>query len=150
VTGYGLIESDGRTHRLIEAGVIRTVQSQPFPERLKSIGVKLREVVERYRPDEAAVEDTFHAVNARSALKLSHVRGVALFVMAEAGLKVGEYAPAVVKATVAGHGRAEKDQVAWMLKSLLKLEGEFATSDASDAVAVAVCHAVHRVVGAAP
>jgi len=94
------------------------------------------------------VEDTFHALNARSALKLTHVRGVALYVMAEAGLTVGEYAPAQVKATVVGHGRADKEQVAWMLRALLRLDGEFETPDASDAVAVAVCHAVHRPVAA--
>lgn len=143
-TGYGVIDSDGTAHRLVCAGAIKTHAGDPLAVRLLDIGRRLREVVEKFKPDEAAVEDTFHAANARSALKLTHVRGVALYVMAEAGLKVGEYAPAQVKATVVGHGRAEKEQVAWMLKALLRLEGEFETPDASDAVAVAVCHAVHR------
>jgi crossover junction endodeoxyribonuclease RuvC len=144
ITGYGVIESDGTAHKLISAGVIRTHAGDPFAVRLLDIGRRLREIVDEFKPDEAAVEDTFHATNARSALKLTHVRGVALFVMAEAGLRVGEYAPAKIKATVVGNGRADKEQVAWMLKALLRLEGEFATPDASDAVAVAVCHAVHR------
>lgn len=143
ITGYGVIESDGTTHRLVRAGAIKTHAGDPLAVRLLDIGRRLREVADEFKPDEAAVEDTFHAANARSALKLTHVRGVALFVMAEAGLKVGEYTPAQVKAAVVGHGRAEKEQVAWMLKALLRLEGEFETPDASDAVAVAVCHAVH-------
>ncbi len=144
ITGYGVIESDGTAHSLIASGVIRTHAGDPLPLRLLDIGRRLREIVAEFKPDEAAVEDTFQAVNARSALKLTHVRGVTLFVMAEAGLPVGEYAPAKIKATVVGHGRADKEQVAWMLRALLRLEGEFATPDASDAVAVAVCHAVHR------
>jgi len=148
ITGYGVIDSDGTVHRLLCAGAIRTHTGDPLAVRLLDIGRRLRQVVEEFKPDEAAVEDTFHALNARSALKLTHVRGVALYVMAEAGLTVGEYAPAQVKATVVGHGRADKEQVAWMLRALLRLDGEFETPDASDAVAVAVCHAVHRPVAA--
>ena len=144
ITGYGVVDTDGTAHSLVAAGIIRTHAGDPLPVRLLDIGRRLREVVSEYKPDEAAVEDTFHAANARSALKLTHVRGVALFVMAEAGLPVGEYAPAKVKATVVGHGRADKEQVAWMLRALLRHQGDFPTPDASDAVAVAVCHAVHR------
>ncbi|HNY39686.1 MAG TPA: crossover junction endodeoxyribonuclease RuvC [Bryobacteraceae bacterium] len=144
ITGYGVIDSDGTAHTLVSAGAIKTHAGDPLALRLLAIGRRLREVVDEFKPDEAAVEDTFHAANARSALKLTHVRGVALYVMAEAGLRVGEYAPAKIKATVVGHGRADKEQVAWMLKALLRLEGDFVTPDASDAVAVAVCHAVHR------
>jgi crossover junction endodeoxyribonuclease RuvC len=148
ITGYGVVDSDGTAHRLIASGVIRTHAGDPFPVRLREIGQRLRSVIEEFKPDEGAVEDTFHAVNAKSSLKLTHVRGVALFVLAEAGLTVGEYAPAQVKSAVAGHGRADKEQVAWMLRAVLRFEGEFATPDASDAVAVAVCHAVHRPTGA--
>jgi len=144
ITGYGVIESDGTTHSLIASGVIRTHAGDPLPLRLLEIGRRLREIVVEFKPGEAAVEDTFHAANARSALKLTHVRGVTLFVLAEAGLPVGEYAPAKIKATVVGNGRADKEQVAWMLRALLGQGSEFSTPDASDAVAVAVCHAVHR------
>ena len=111
ITGYGVIESDGTAHSLIASGVIRTHAGDPLAVRLLDIGRRLREIVVEFKPVEAAVEDTFHAVNARSALKLTHVRGVTLFVMAEAGLPVGEYAPAKIKATVVGHGRADKEQV---------------------------------------
>jgi crossover junction endodeoxyribonuclease RuvC len=144
ITGYGVIESDGTAHRLIASGVIRTHAGDPFPLRLLDIGRRLRAVIDEFKPEEAAVEDTFNAANPRSALKLTHVRGAALFVLAEAGLAVGEYAPAKVKLAVAGNGRADKEQVAWMLRAILRHEGEFDTPDASDAVAVAVCHAVHR------
>lgn len=142
VTGYGVIDSDGVTHVLVEAGVVRTSTAQPMPERLLSIGRELRAIIARHAPERAAVEDAFTSVNARSALKLSQVRGAVLFVLAEAGLPVGEYAPATVKGSLVGHGRAEKQQVAFMVRSLLRLTEELRPLDASDAVAVAVCHAV--------
>jgi crossover junction endodeoxyribonuclease RuvC len=148
-TGYGVIDSDGTRHSLIEAGCIRTDPKSAFPERLLLIGRRLREVISEFRPEEAAVEDTFASVNARSALKLTHVRGMALFVLAEAGLTVGEYPPAQVKAAVAGNGRADKVQVQWMVRVLLGLAEPIASLDASDAVAVAICHAARRPVGAA-
>lgn len=147
VTGYGVIESDGTRHKLVEAGIIRSRTQDSFPERIRQIGLRVREVAAQFAPDEAAVEDSFSAVNPRSALKLTQVRGATLFVLAEAGLPVSEYTPAEVKGAVVGHGRAEKEQVAFMLRSLLRLDAELSPHDASDAVAVAVCHAVHRAVG---
>ncbi|MCL4793637.1 MAG: crossover junction endodeoxyribonuclease RuvC [Bryobacteraceae bacterium] len=144
ITGFGVIESDGVSHALIEAGAVRTDSRQALPARLLHIGEQLRAVIARHHPDCAAVEDTFTSVNARSALKLSQVRGAVLFVLAEAGLEVGEYSPATVKGSVVGHGRAEKEQVAFMVRSLLRLDRELRPLDASDAVAVAVCHAVHQ------
>ncbi len=144
VTGFGVIESDGVSHTLIEAGAVRTDSRQALPARLLHIGEQLRAVIARHQPECAAVEDTFTSVNARSALKLSQVRGAVLFVLAEAGLEVGEYSPATVKGSVVGHGRAEKEQVAFMVRSLLRLDRELRPLDASDAVAVAVCHAVHQ------
>lgn len=148
VTGYGLIDTDGTRHKLVEAGVIETSASDPLAGKLLEIGSRLREVVAEFRPDEAAVEDTFTALNARSALKLTHVRGVALFICAEAGLAVGEYSPAQVKLALAGNGRAEKQQVEWMTRALLGLTEPIASLDASDAVAVAICHATQRPVSA--
>ena len=148
-TGYGLIESDGARHQWLESGVLATNPGDAFPLRLYSIGSRLRALVARLQPDEAAVEDTFQSVNARSALKLTHVRGVVLFVLAEAGLRVGEYPPAQVKLAVAGNGRAPKEQVAWMIGSLLRLTTPIESADESDALAVAVCHATHRALGAA-
>lgn len=147
-TGYGLIDTDGTRHTLVQAGVIRTHASDPFAARLVAIGARLREIIAEFQPAEAAVEDTFTSANARSALKLTHVRGVALFVCAEAGLTVAEYPPAQVKLALAGNGRADKLQVQWMTRTLLGLAEPIASLDASDAVAVAICHAARRALGA--
>lgn len=147
-TGYGVIDSDGTRHALVDFGVIKTNAKDEFSQRLLTIGSGLREVLAKYAPEEAAVEDTFMSVNARSALKLTHVRGVALFVLAEAGLTVGEYPPAQVKLALVGNGRAEKEQVQWMVRVLLKLSEPIRQLDASDALAVAICHAARRPTGA--
>jgi crossover junction endodeoxyribonuclease RuvC len=146
-TGYGVIDSDGTRHALVDFGVIQTNAKDEFAQRLLTIGAGIRDVVARYAPEEAAVEDTFVSTNARSALKLTHVRGVALFVLAEAGLTVGEYPPAQVKMALVGNGRAEKEQVQWMVRVLLKLPEPIRQLDASDALAVAICHAARRPVG---
>lgn len=143
-TGYGIIESDGTRHRMISCGAIRTSPDQDFPSRLKTIGHALRRVIAEYQPDEAAVEDTFAADNVRSALRLTHVRGVALFVCAEAGLPVAAYPPAQVKLAVVGNGRAAKEQVQWMTRVLLGMQEPPRSLDASDALAVAICHAARR------
>jgi crossover junction endodeoxyribonuclease RuvC len=139
-TGYAVIESDGVAHHLSDAGVIKTDPRRPLAERLLAISTELRSILEQYSPDSGAVEDVFHAVNARSALKLAHVRGVALLVLAEAQIPVGEYSPMEVKMSVVGYGRAEKAQVQLMVRSILSLERQL-PEDASDAVAVAICHA---------
>lgn len=143
-TGYGIIDSDGRTHRLVAAGVIRTSARQPFASRLVTIGAELRRLIREYEPRAGAVEEVFHAVNAKSALKLAHVRGVVLLVISEAGLELGEYSPLTIKSSVVGYGQAEKRQVQLMVGSLLGLEREIASEDASDAVAAAICHATRR------
>ncbi len=145
-TGYGVIDSDGRRHRMVACGAIRTDAGQEFAERLRTIGAALREVIAAYGPEEAAVEDTFAAENPRSALKLTHVRGVALFVCAEAGLPVAAYPPAQVKLAVAGNGRAAKHQVQWVTRVLLGLQEPPEPLDASDALAVAICHAARRAI----
>jgi len=140
-TGYGVIESDGREHRLIAAGVIRSTAAAPLEVRLLEISRRLREVIRDCQPRAVAVEQVFHAANTKTALKLAHVRGVALLAAAEAGLEVGEYSPLEIKTSVVGYGRAEKSQVQLMVGSLLGLECPIASQDASDAVAAAICHA---------
>ena len=139
-TGFGVIETDGIVHRMTDSGVIRTSAKDLLPVRLAAIAAELRTIILRHHPDAAAVEEVFHAVNTRSALKLAHVRGVALLAAAEAGLAVGEYSPMEVKLSVVGYGRAEKSQVQLMVRSLLNLDAE-PPEDASDALAVAICHA---------
>jgi crossover junction endodeoxyribonuclease RuvC len=140
-TGYGAIETDGRRHRLLEKGVLAPPPRLPLPSRLEAIHAGLAAVIARLRPDALAVEDVFHAVNAKSALVLGHVRGVVLLCGAQAGLPVFAFPPATVKLQVTGFGRAEKSQVAMMVTRLLSLTGEAEAGDATDALAVALCHA---------
>jgi crossover junction endodeoxyribonuclease RuvC len=140
-TGYGIVESDGRDHRLIAAGVVKTKPSDPLASRLRTIAEGLREVIRQHEPEMAAVEAVFHAVNVKTALKLAHARGVALLSIAEAGLDCAEYSPLEIKRSVVGYGRAEKSQVKMMVASLLGLAEPIASEDASDALAVAICHA---------
>lgn len=139
-TGYGVIESDGRRHRMLAAGVIRTSPKSALNARLLEIARGLRDVIGEFAPEAAAVEEVFHSHNPKTALKLAHVRGVALLAIAEAGIELGEYSPLEVKTSVVGYGRAEKQQVQLMVKNLLGLS-EPQSEDASDAIAVAICHA---------
>lgn len=140
-TGYGVIESDGVAHRLLAFGVIRTQAKTPFEMRLLEIAGGLRRLIRQQLPDAAAVEGVFSSANVKTALKLAHVRGVALLAIAEAGLEMGEYSPLEVKTSVVGYGRAEKRQVQTMVRSLLNLAEPIDSEDACDALAVAICHA---------
>ena len=142
-TGYGVIESDGCGHRLVAAGVISTCVRDPFEMRLHEIARGLREVIRRHVPAAAAVEQVFYAANVRTALKLAHVRGVALLAIAEAGLPLGEYSPLEIKTSVVGYGQADKRQVKLMVRSLLGLDSAVESEDACDALAVAICYATH-------
>ncbi len=142
-TGYGLIESDGRSHRIVAAGSIHTSPKQPLADRLLIISRGLQDVIRQHAPSAAAVEEVFYAQNVKTALKLSHVRGVVLLAIAEAGLSLGEYSPLEIKTSVVGYGRAEKQQVKMMVHSILKIEEQIESEDACDALAVAICHATH-------
>lgn len=143
-TGYGLIESDGRSHSIVTAGCIVTSPKNPLNERLLAIARGVRDVIGRHAPAAAAVEEVFYAQNVKTALRLSHVRGVVLLAIAEAGIPLGEYSPLAIKTSVVGYGRAEKQQVKMMVHSLLRLQSEeIESEDACDALAVAICHATH-------
>jgi len=139
-TGYGCVETDGRRHRLVTCGAITAAAADAFPARLARIHRELVALLAKTRPDCVAVESVFHAVNARSALKLGHARGVALLAAVEAGCTIVEYTPAEVKRAVVGYGRADKRQVQQMIKLLLGLAQAPTPYDASDALAVAICH----------
>ncbi len=142
-TGYGVIDSDGRHHRLVGCGVIRTSPKVDFPSRLYHIYKKLKGLLESKTPDGVAIEGVFYATNVRTVLKLAQVRGVAMLAAAERGLPVGEYSPLEIKDSVVGYGRATKGQVQTMVQSLLRLEEPIESHDAADALAVAICHSVH-------
>jgi crossover junction endodeoxyribonuclease RuvC len=139
-TGYGCVATDGSRHRLILSGAIVSSSSKSFPDKLLRIHSGLTALLQECRPDCVAIENVFHGVNARSALKLGHARGVAMLAAVEAGLPVFEYTPAEIKRAVVGTGRAEKPQVQHMVKLLLKLARVPTPHDAADALAVAICH----------
>ena len=139
-TGYGVIDSDGRHYDLVEYAGIRGPKHLSFAERLLAISRKLEEVIERLNPQACAVEDTFYAVNVKSALKLGQARGAVLIAAARAGVEVFEYSPLEVKSALVGYGRADKQQVQEMVRVLLGLKKVPEPLDASDALAVAICH----------
>jgi len=140
-TGYGCVETDGSRHAIVVCGAITTPALAPFPDKLLAIHSRLARLIDECRPDAAAIETLFYAVNVRSALKLGHARGVAMLAAVEARLPVFEYTPAEIKRAVVGYGRAEKPQVQHMMKLLLGLRAAPTPHDAADALAVAICHA---------
>lgn len=140
-TGYALVEVCGQTMRLLQWGVVRSQAGVSFGSRLGKIASALERLVCDGGPDEAAVEDLFHAVNARSALRLAHARGVALSVLARADVPIFEYTPVQVKKAVAGYGLAGKDAIRELVETLLHVPRGILARDASDAAAVAICHA---------
>jgi crossover junction endodeoxyribonuclease RuvC len=138
-TGYGCVESNGSRHAIVVCGAITAPAHSPFPDRLMRIHRELATLLAECRPDCVAIENVFHSINARSALKLGHARGVAMLAAVEAGLPVFEYTPTEIKKAVVGHGRAEKPQVQQMVKLLLGLKDVPTPHDAADALAVAIC-----------
>ncbi|MCL4782369.1 MAG: crossover junction endodeoxyribonuclease RuvC [Bryobacterales bacterium] len=143
-TGVGVIESDGRAHSLVYTGTIHTKPSQPFEARLQTIYEGLIRVIEAHQPVSAAVEDIFSHANTQSALKLAHVRGVAMLAIAQAGIPCNEYSPNAIKLSVVGYGKAQKNQVQQMVQALLNLPEAPASEDAADALAAAICCAAHQ------
>jgi len=141
-TGWGMITIDGNRLSHVADGVVRTDSSLSLAERLVQLYDGLSEVVALHQPDEAAIEETFVNVNAVSTLKLGQARGVALLVPAEQGILVQEYPPNLIKKTVVGTGHAAKQQIQLMVKTLLP-GCAVETTDAADALAVAICHAHH-------
>jgi len=140
LTGYGLIESCGNRLFHIDNGVIRTKTEMVLADRLKVIYDGLERVIADYAPETVAVEQIFLSNNAQSALKLGHARGAALLAGVNHALPVYEYTALQVKSAVVGYGKAEKIQVQQMVRKLLNLP-EIAQEDASDALAIAICHA---------
>lgn len=137
--GWGVVRRTGTRLTHVAHGVVDTNQKEELASRLVAIEMELVDVVRQYQPTHASIESLFFAKDAQAAAKLGHARGVALLVCARAGLEAAEYAPARVKKTVAGGGRADKAQVAQMIRVLLGLT-EIPRSDAADALAIAVTH----------
>lgn len=143
VTGYGVVEKDSGSLLHVADGTVRAKGSRNLPERLPPIFDGLQEVIMEYQPDAVAIESIFFAKNVKSAAILGHARGVALLAAAKAQLAVFEYSPMEVKQSVVGYGAATKEQVQKMVKALLRTD-HLPTSDAADALAVAICHIHHQ------
>jgi crossover junction endodeoxyribonuclease RuvC len=144
-TGFGLVEKHGSSIKLMEAGRISLPRDLAVPLRLARLADRLGELVERCRPDLAVLETPFHGMNSRSLIVLAEARGVLLAGLAGRGIEIREYSPAEVKSAVTGNGRADKEQVARMVRLLITVEPAGKTqadgwsSDATDALALAIC-----------
>jgi crossover junction endodeoxyribonuclease RuvC len=140
-TGFGIVEMDSGAKLLcIACGAIRLSRREPLARRLSQVYERLGALIDAHRPDEVAIEEIFYALNVKSALQLGQVRGVAMLAAASAGLGVAEYSPLTIKSSVVGYGRAEKEQVQHMVTKLLGLAEPPQPMDASDALAIAICH----------
>jgi crossover junction endodeoxyribonuclease RuvC len=138
--GYGVIDTGGASFTYVECGVIRLDETDAMPRRLLVLAGALTEIIDEHAPGCVALETAFHGVNASSALKLGQARGAVMLVCAQRDLTVAEYAPALVKRAVVGHGRATKQDMQQRIQLLCRLAREPA-SDAADALALALCHA---------
>jgi crossover junction endodeoxyribonuclease RuvC len=144
ITGFGVVESQDSGRRAELAcrafGAVRLSKSKPLPVRLQQVYNELTAAIAEWQPDVVAVEEVFYSVNAKSALKLGQVRGVALLSAATLGVPVAEYAPLKIKSSVVGYGLAKKEQVQFMVARLLELDRPPEPPDAADALAIAICH----------
>jgi crossover junction endodeoxyribonuclease RuvC len=139
-TGFGIVDSDGDRHQLVCSGVIRLPTKDPFSRKLLRIQQEIENLLETYGPGSLAVEDQFYLTNFKSVLKLGQVKGVVLVTAAKGGIPVYEYSPLEIKNAVTGYGRADKNQVSLMVNRILRLGNISQPFDASDALAVSICH----------
>jgi len=142
-TGWAVLETEGRRHVLVEYGTLKASTRERFSARLLKISNGIEQLITKFHPDVMSIEETFFAVNVKSALKLGQARGVALVAAERAGLEIHEYSARLVKQTVVGYGNAEKHQVQEMVRILLSLPSTPQPHDAADAIAIALCHFHH-------
>jgi len=145
ITGYGVVESNGGKVRMVACGAVKNPGSASMPLRLQRIFEALNRVIEEHHPDEFAIETAFYGKNAQSALKLGHARGVAILSAVLRAIPTHEYSPREVKKAVVGKGNASKQQVQFMVKSILNLSETPPHLDVTDALAVSLCHLNRRV-----
>lgn len=144
VTGLGIVEViDNRELKLCYHGCIKTDRKATLALRLKQIYLGLSELIEEYKPDHVALEDIFYSDNVKTAIVMGHARGVSLLAPINLGITPAEYSPREVKLAVVGRGNASKEQVHFMVKNMLNVTEDITPDDASDALAVALCH-YHR------
>ncbi len=148
VCGFGVIDVNGTSNQLVEYGVIELKRrTDSFPQRLNEVFLRLRAVIERTQPDVCALETVFHGKNVLTIVRLAHARGAAMLACMQNGLEPVEYTPMQVKRSVTGRGAASKEQVRHMVQAILGITEDHRYLDATDALAVALCHALH---GGAP
>jgi crossover junction endodeoxyribonuclease RuvC len=140
ITGFGIIDSDQQRHHLVVSGAIQLQPKKLFSEKLLDIHREIDQLIKTYGPEIVAVEDQFYLSNFKSVLKLGQVKGAVILTAARAGISIVEYSPLAIKSAVTGYGRAEKSQVQMMVEKLLRLAAPPEPLDASDALAVAICH----------
>ncbi len=141
ITGYSIVQYENNKMKLLDFGVVSTGAGELFTWRLLQIDEKLTELIEKYKPDAFAIEELFFNNNAKTAIAAAQGRGVAVMTAVKAGVPVYEYTPLQVKQSVAGYGRADKNQIQQMVKTIFRMDKIIKPDDAADAVAIAVCHA---------
>jgi crossover junction endodeoxyribonuclease RuvC len=140
VTGVGIVQVSGNALKRLYSGVINLPSSKPIPQRLEIIYKELSSLIKKYKPDEFAIETAFYGKNVQSAMKIGYARGVSILAAIHNNLIISEYSPREVKKSVVGKGAASKQQVSYMIGSLLSLKNAKLKADESDALAIAVCH----------
>lgn len=140
ITGVGIIQVSGNNIKRVYSGVINLHSSKPIPQRLEIIYKELVALIKKYKPNEFAIETAFYGKNVQSAMKIGYARGVSMLAAIHCGLNISEYSPREVKKSVVGKGSASKQQVSYMINSLLSLKKTTLKADESDALAIAVCH----------
>lgn len=141
ITGYGIIRQSGNSYSRISSGLINLPSSKPIPQRLEIIYNELDRIIKKFNPDEFAIETAFYGKNVQSAMKIGYARGVSILAAVHNKLPVSEYSPREIKKSVVGKGAASKEQVNYMIKTLLNLKLLKLKLDESDALATALCHA---------
>jgi len=144
-TGFGVVEETGTGYTPVVYGIVKPSPKLPFPSRLNEIRTELEKVMISFAPDEVAIENAFYAQNIRTALSLGQVRGAVLVAVAAQSRELFEYSALEIKKAVTGYGQADKNQVRVMVKTLLNLEDDALSLDASDALAAAICHLNSRI-----
>lgn len=144
IVGYGIIDVSGNRYKIVDYGAIRTPSDMDFPHRLNKIYGEINELIEKYKPEDAAFEELFFNKNISTAITVSHARGVEVLCCVHHQLGLYEYTPLQIKQAVVGYGRAEKHQVQEMVKLLLNLDEIPKPDDAADGLAVAICHGQSR------
>ena len=140
ILGYGILDKTGNRFSVVDYGAVLTEAGMGMPDRLRVLYDELREIIEKYQPEEAAIEELFFNNNAKTAILVGEARGVAVLACAHSNLKISEYTPLQIKQALVGYGRADKKQVQAMVKAILNLEQVPKPDDTADALAAAICH----------